>query len=143
MAHDYRFIEHTADLAVEATADDRAGLLRASLEALAEAMELPEPGDGAGKMRRDISLEPAQDDAMTLVDALNEWLFHVRDKGLRPARTSVRWDGDGVRITLQGSRDSSGRPLAAEIKAVTLHRAEVTPAGEHGDRLRAFWIADV
>lgn len=141
MSHRYRFVDHTADLAVEATADNREGLLLASLEALAEVLGIaPVP---EGESEHIVLHEREGADEERLVAVLNDWLFQVIARGLRPVDYDVTWTGEHLVVDISARHAANPEPLAAEIKAVTYHGARVAAPEHPGAAWTAFWIADV
>jgi SHS2 domain-containing protein len=123
-------IEHTADLAVEVRASERADLFVAAARALTGLLLGEESGDGeegagAPKLWRDVDLE-APDEASLLVEWLRELLWVHASEGLlfvgaELAKLSeTRLAG---RVGLAEPSDDSS--VQRELKGVTYHDLEV------------------
>jgi len=139
----YRFLDHTADASVEVTADSREGLIRASIAALAELMDLGDPPDdrslAEGFSLRGDGKTPAEQ----LVNLLNEWLVVASTKQVYPVITYTAWDKKEARVLVEVHEIDGIRPPQKEVKAITYHAAAVI-APEKGEKLwRATWIADL
>lgn len=124
--------DHTADVAVEATADDRSGLFGAVADGLAAAMceSIPAHGERFSFTVRAESLEAL------LFDYLDHLIYERDVRGVLPVanRTDVREDGDEWVV----DASARGVPLqglgAREVKAVTYSEmlVEETDDGWHG-----------
>ncbi|MEE8137550.1 MAG: archease [Thermoanaerobaculia bacterium] len=127
----YRFLDHTADLAVEVTAATREELFGEALRALTDSItpvDRIEP-----RVRRRITLE-----ASALDELLLEWLseavarFEIDGLLFRSARVELAESGEILRLTAvaEGEEyDPHRHPLKVLIKAVTYHGLEVERQG--------------
>ena len=127
----YRFLDHTADLAVEVTAATREELFGEALRALTDSItpvDRIEP-----RVRRRITLE-----ASALDELLLEWLseavarFEIDGLLFRSARVELAESGEILRLTavVEGEEyDPHRHPLKVLIKAVTYHGLEVERQG--------------
>ena len=161
----FRLRDHTADVAVEATAPDCSGVFAAVADGLAAAAadDVPEPGPDTPSF--EVSVRAARREAL-LFDYLDQLIYERDVRGVLPVRNEVRIDppaGDGADDGSEGRTrgeppadgDASepawrldamarGLPLAAvdarEIKAVTYSemRVERTDGG-----WRAYVVFDV
>jgi SHS2 domain-containing protein len=140
---EYRWLEHTADAAVQVRADSREGLVRASVAAL---RELLDPGEPRHAEIPTVHLELTGEGptpAEQLVDLLNEWLFTAASRHVIPQVERVEWPEPGggpLTVTCTVEHEDGAHRFGNEVKAVTYHEAEVTR--ENGT-WRARWIADV
>lgn len=127
----FRFIPHTADVAVELVADDDAGLRQAGLDALRELLVGASPV--AEREERVVALR-GDDAATRLVHFLQDVLYLFDTERFVPARATA----GGV----AGERfDPARHEARPEVKAVTWHGTEV-----HRDadgKLRARIVFDV
>jgi SHS2 domain-containing protein len=134
----FSLCDHTADVAVDATADSRDGLFAAVADGLAAAMceDLPDSGE-----RFDVSVR-AESLAALLFDYLDDLIYQRDVRGVLPVdnRATVRETEDGW--TLDGS--ARGVPLAAisarEVKAVTYSEMTVE---QTDDGWHAYVVLDV
>lgn len=139
--------DHTADVAVEATASDLSGVFAAVADGLAAAGcdSIPETGGE----RFDVAVRAEGVEAL-LFDYLDQLIYERDVRGVLPAdnAAAVRGPDDGAgrdddeAWTLEGS--ARGVPLSAvdarEIKAVTYSEMAVT---ETDDGWRAYVVLDV
>lgn len=135
----HRFLDHTADIAVELEAPTLGELYAEALAAFTEALTVPERV--AERVTRRFALAaPAAD--LLMVDWLEELLYVFEVEGLlfRRARVVVEEvAGEGVRLTAEAfgeERDEARHPIKVLIKAVTYHALEVGPAAGGGFRAR-------
>ncbi|MBD3165322.1 hypothetical protein GF324_01870 [bacterium] len=144
----YTFLDHTADLAVEVVASTPCDILLASMQAIEEVLKISsDDGPDDEKVTRDqkpfrIQL-PGGINSETMVDALNEWLFHTADQGLRGRPDACRWTAEELILTWERPKWNPDQPLATEIKAVTYHEASLQSAGQESGQWNAYWIADL
>ncbi len=130
--------EHTADVAVAATADSLGGVFAAVAEGLTAAMcdSIPPTGDRFEMRVRSESLEAA------LFDYLDECIYERDVRGVLPFdyRATVRRDGDEWVV----EATARGVPLtdvtARDVKAVTYSEMELV---ETDDGWRAYVVFDV
>lgn len=126
----FRFIPHTADVAVELIAADEAGLREAGVEALRELLV----GESPVRALAERPIEPrGADAAERLVNFLREVLYLYDAERFVPARA-------GPAGVFGEPFDPARHRAEPEVKAVTFHGAEVRlePSG-----LRATIIFDV
>ncbi len=115
----YNTFEHTADVGIEA----RGATLEEAFANAARGMFsiIVDGSDIAARVKREISLEPTDDDEQLLVDWLSELLYVHDVDGLVFDSFEITIDG-GLHATAWGepySRDRHG--YGSEIKAVTYH----------------------
>jgi SHS2 domain-containing protein len=126
----YRFVPHTADIAVEITAPDEAGLRIAGIEALRELLV----GSSPVRILTQRAIAPhGQDIAERLVRFLNEALYLYTAEGLVPGQAEPA----GV---LGEAFDPARHTALREVKGVTYHGAVVRR--EHAG-LTAMLVFDV
>jgi SHS2 domain-containing protein len=140
----FRYLEHTADLAVEAWGCTRAETVRQIL--LATAALVIDPGQVVARGFQPVSLIDAPDAVSAMVQAVNEYLYLLDSEGLLAADISVE-DGplpDGgvrLKVSFVGDRltaaDRAYQPNSPP-KAATYHNARLAP-----DRGRGLWAARV
>jgi SHS2 domain-containing protein len=132
----HRWLEHTADLALEVWADDEAALLAEAAAAITAWLT-----DGAAPSDRDqrvVELD-ALDREDRLVRWLNEILFLAITDGFVMAAADIALSPGRLRATVRGQADAH-RLITAELKSATYHQVAVE-ASDHG--LRAQVIIDV
>ncbi len=126
----YRFIPHTADIAVELQGGDEAGLRDAGVEALRELLV----GESPVRALEERPIEPAgADSGERLVHFLRDVLSLYDSERFVPARA-------GTAGVLGERFDPTRHRPVREVKAVTYHGAEVRPDA-HG--LRCTVVFDV
>lgn len=114
----YQLQDHTADVAIEATADDLEALFAAFADGMAAAMVDDVPEDVGDRFELEVT---AADREALLVDYLGELIYErdVRDVMPVENRVSINRNGDGYVLT----GTARGVPLAElsarEVKAVT------------------------
>lgn len=119
----YELREHTADIAVEATAETLGGVFAAVAEGMAAAMceDWPESGD-----RYDISVTAEGREAL-LFDYLDELIYERDVRSVLPVDNDGTVERDGEQWQFVGSY--RGVPLSAvtarDLKAVTYSEMEV------------------
>jgi SHS2 domain-containing protein len=119
----YRFLEHTADLAVEIEAPTREGVFQEALVAFTAC--LTEPEGVAEELSRRFRLAGQEADLL-LVDWLGELLYAYEVKGLLFRRGSVNFKEKGQTLSLEAeawgeSYDPDRHPIKVLIKGVTYH----------------------
>jgi SHS2 domain-containing protein len=121
----HRWLDHTADLALEVWAADEPALLLAAAAAIVDALTEGAPLEDAPEVTRDLDLD-ALDAEDRIVRWLNEVLFLATVEGVFVT---------GGTLHLRGAGGLSGRVLgrAAGPEAV---RAEIKSATYHGLELR-------
>ncbi|GAB4250525.1 MAG: archease [Acidobacteriota bacterium] len=139
----YRFVDHTADVAFEVTAATLEELFRSAAEATVATM-VENPEAVRPQVRRPVRLEAAAPDLL-LFHYLQELIFYKDAEGLllRPLQLTIEQVGDSWRLEgmLAGEPIDPGRHRTlTDVKAVTLHRFEVTRTS---DGWRGFVILDV
>ncbi|MDI3317108.1 MAG: archease [Bacillota bacterium] len=147
MTGSWRWLEHTADVGLEAEAEGLPALFATVAEAtLALLLERP-PSGGRGRRRVLLS---APDLEGLLVRWVDEILFLVQTRAFVPARCSVRLEGPGpeggwrLEARLAGSRlDRVAMGFRGEVKAATRHRLSVARETTAGGRWRARLFLDV
>ena len=134
----YRLRDHTADVAVEATAPSLAGAFAAVADGLAAAMcdEVPATGD-----RFDIEVRAESREAL-LFDYLDDLIYQRDVRAVLPVNNEVEVREDGEEWVVTGS--ARGVPLAQlsarEIKAVTYSEMDLS---ETDDGWHAYVVFDV
>jgi SHS2 domain-containing protein len=119
----HRWVDHTAELELELSAPDEAGVFAEALAAVAELLSDAEPG--GDPVSRDVAVESADRPAL-LADWLGELLFLAETEDLVPERAGeLHLDGNRLRARVQGRRGAV-RPY---VKAVTYHGLVLEPAG--------------
>ncbi len=135
-AGNFRLLEHTADIGIEA----RGASLESLLEQAAYGLR--------AVMAEQIDLEPAEELLLKLsgddleellVNWLNELLFLFETRGFLPARVIVEEAGrTQLRARIKGERyDPQRHQIDREIKAVTYHQISVT-CGPKGWQARVY-----
>lgn len=134
----FRLRDHTADVAVEATATDLAGAFAAVADGLAAAScdDVPDPGAEAATFEVAVAAEGRE---ALLFDYLDQLIYERDVRGVLPVRNRVEIEEPG---DPSGTRDAAWRldatargvPLdaidAREIKAVTYSEMRVEPTDE-------------
>ncbi len=123
----YRFLEHTADLAIEVTAGDLGGLFAEALRGMTDCvteLALVEP-----RVDRRLEASAAELDLL-LADWLGEAVtaFETRGELYSAAEVAVAKGADGFHASavVRGEPWEAGRhPLKVLIKGVTYHGLEV------------------
>ena len=165
----FRLRDHTADVAVEATAPDLSGVFASVADGLAAAAcdDIPKPGPDAAGL--EVSIQASRREAL-LFDYLDQLIYERDVRGVLPVRNSVRidppadersadethWsgsrgqnrertaDGDTVEPAWRLDATAQAVPLAAvdarEIKAVTYSEMEITQTDTGWD---AYVVFDV
>jgi SHS2 domain-containing protein len=134
----YRLRDHTADVAVEATADSLDGVFAAVADGMASAMcdEIPGGGD-----RGDISVTAESREAL-LFDYLDELIYERDVRSVLPVDNEATVTDDGDEWHLTGSY--RGVPLesvsARDLKAVTYSEMRIE---ETADGWLAYVVFDV
>lgn len=129
----YRWIDHTAEAALEVDAPTEEGVFGEALRALAELLG----GDGAGEpVTKEIAVE-ADDRGALLVAWLSELVFLAETEAFVPGRvTSIALSDTGLAATVDGRR-SEPRFL---VKAITYSQLRFE---RHGYRWQATVVVDV
>ena len=134
----YALRDHTADVAVEATAETRDGVFAAVADGLAAAMcdEIPAAGE-----RFPFEVRAENPEAL-LFDYLDQLIYERDVRGVLPVDNVATVRNEGEEWVLAGS--ARGVPLAAvtarEIKAVTYSEMALE---ETDDGWRAYVVFDV
>lgn len=124
----YRFVEHTADIAFEAWAEDLSSLFVAASDALLKSM-VDNPEEVRSVHDFEVDLESPELDLLLLA-VLQEpvWYKDARGLLLKASDIQVEGAGDGFRasVKLAGEEMDPGRhDLRADVKAVTAHQLKV------------------
>jgi SHS2 domain-containing protein len=131
MGSGHRWIDHTADLCLEAWADDEPGLLAEAMRGVVLALTEGEaPGDGDARRLEIDSIDPED----RLVRWLNEILWLAIGEGFVPARARIELHDEGLHAELHGQADARAL-VRSEIKAATYHDLALT-ADPRGHRAR-------
>ncbi|MGH7569149.1 MAG: archease [Gemmatimonadales bacterium] len=127
----FKFVPHTADIAVELTARDEPGLYQAGLDALRTLLV----GESEVVPREERAIEVGADDpGERLVRFLSEVLYLYETERFLPART--------LPAGIAGEPfDPSRHAALREVKAVTYHGADVRRAPDGA--LQATIVFDV
>ena len=134
----YSLRDHTADVAVEATAATRDGVFAAVADGLAAAMcdEIPDSGE------RFVFEVRAESPEALLFDYLDQLIYERDVRGVLPVGNEATVRSEGAEWILSGS--ARGVPLAdvtaREIKAVTYSEMALA---ETDDGWRAYVVFDV
>lgn len=123
----YRFLEHTADVALEASAETLPELFSEALRGMTDVVTDVETI--AAKVERSIEAEADRPDLL-LLEFLSEILFRfeVHQELFRAARLEVVEDAGGWRLSGIASGetlDPERHPMKVMIKAVTYHELQV------------------
>jgi SHS2 domain-containing protein len=113
----FRFLDHTADLYLEAEADSEAGVLREAAGALLRLVWDLEPPPASVWREVEIASEPAEDrivslltELLFLVDAPDGWPVDLRDLEILP---------ESIRFRVGFVPRETARPEGREVKAVS------------------------
>jgi SHS2 domain-containing protein len=124
----FRWVDHTAELELEIEAPSEEAVFSEALAALAELVS----DAGGPPVTREVQVA-ADDRALLLVEWLSELVYLSELEELVPERIAALELTEGrLRATVQGHR---GRPRHL-VKAVTLHRLELTGDDDAGWRAR-------
>lgn len=126
----YRFLDHTADVAVELRAPSREALFAEAVAAFTATVTDPEavvPDPEEPVLRLEVEAEDAE---ALLVEWLGEMVYRFDVDGLLFREVGVRVEevGEGLRLRSEarGERyDEERHPLKVHVKAVTWHGLEV------------------
>lgn len=121
---DYRLLEHTADMGIEAWAATLDALFVCAAQGLQEIL-FGRPCSAEPRQQQELEVE-AGDREELLVAWLGEILFMVEQRGFCPALFHIeKIDRQRLRGSVVGEYQREGlRPLR-EVKAVTYHRLSV------------------
>ncbi len=136
----YRFVEHTADIAIEVYGKTVEELFRNATLAFRDAFVFPEKVKGEEKREITVKLEGESEEEKleyALYDWLNELLYLFDAEHFAALDVKVKVDGD-VKGELKGGKLSS-EAVKVEPKAITLHKFKV----EKNDFYKAFFIVDI
>jgi SHS2 domain-containing protein len=126
----YRFLDHTADVAFEATAATRDEVFAESLAAFTDTLTERERIEERQSRRFELEA-PAAD--LLLVDWLTELLYVFETEGQLFCRAEIRVTGDGpVRLEAEAwgeEKDDERHPIKVLIKAATYHGLELAESG--------------
>lgn len=120
----FRFLDHTADLAVEVKAPTVPGLFAEAARAFTDC--ITDVGTIESRQRLNVHLAASALDAL-LVDFLSELLFRFEGGGFLPCRALVFLDGAAERgwelqSRLEGEPfDLDRHPYRTQIKGITWH----------------------
>jgi SHS2 domain-containing protein len=131
----FRLIEHTADMGIEAVGDSLGDLFAQAAHGLMEMIA----GDAKADPREEKILEPtATDSGELLVNWLNEILFLFETQGFFPADFKIEDAGEEhLRARVRGEPfDPQRHQVEREVKSVTYHMLKVEPANGK-------WLAEV
>ena len=120
----FHLLEHTADIGIAALADSREGLAEQS----ALGLKLLLFGDSpAEPVQSGLVTAEGNTAEETLVNWLNELLFHLADEEFVPARITINYFREtGISAGIDGEDyDPDKHRFEREIKAVTHHQARV------------------
>ena len=133
-----RFLEHTADIGIEAEAESVAGCLARAAAGLFGLMFIP-PAYVARDRRAEMQLEAASAEDL-LVGWLQELLYRSEVEGTCFLRFEVETDGCSLRGRAWGIPIGDAEPAGPAVKGVTRHALALTQ--RHG-RWRARVLVDV
>lgn len=119
----YRWLDHAADVGIQAQAADLEQLFTALAGALTAVMGFTPAACTADSQAIDLSLEAA-DREQLLVDWLNEILYLAVTEGAVPARVDIDVR-DGRQLQARVEVLPATRSGGLEIKAVTYHGATI------------------
>jgi SHS2 domain-containing protein len=142
MKSGYTFLDHTADLAVEVYGKSFEEILRFSFDALAETLGLIILPDTISSENILIVVENESLENR-LVETLNQWLFWVQTKRIRPTNYTIESNNLTTRLNINCYLENSDIPLECEVKSVTYHNLIVRNPDGSNDPWRAQWIADL
>jgi len=129
----YRFLDHTADIAVEAWAPSQEALLieaaRALIDVVTEGARIPETSDTSVEV-------DAADPEDRLVQWLNEVLWLAVGRGFLLSNAEITLRDGGLTARVQGQADAPER-MENEVKSATYHglRLARTDAGGYVARV--------
>lgn len=130
MTREFRILEHTADVGVEATGDSLEQMMSALAEGLAH---LVCPADQVTPRQQvTVPAVQAEDLEAVAVDLLSAILAQLQGKRFVTASIEVREAGPlRMQATLSGETyDPARHELGQEIKAVTYHQVRVARQGD-------------
>ena len=123
-AGDYRLLEHTADMGIEAWADSLDALFIAAARGLQEVL-FGSTGSPEGHKQLKVELQ-AGDEEELLVAWLGEILYLVEQRGFCPAFFVIDEIGQQeLKGSVVGGFQQEGRRPLREVKAVTYHLLHV------------------
>ncbi|WP_435147058.1 archease [Halobaculum sp. P14] len=138
-APEFALREHTADVAVEATAPTISGVFAAVADGLAAAMCDDVPETGGDRFSLDVTAEGAE---AALFDYLDELIYERDVRGVLPVDNDATVTESGGEWTVSAS--ARGVPLAdvvaRDVKAVTYSEMDLT---ETDDGWHAYVVFDV
>jgi SHS2 domain-containing protein len=126
----YQFLEHTADIAFEASAADLSDLFTVAAEALLHSMVgNPESVRNLHSIRAELRSSSLD---LLLLSMLQEPVYYKDSLGLLLRAKTVRVEGaeEGWRVAVEWTgemMDPHRHQLCADVKAVTLYRLQVAP----------------
>ncbi len=127
----YRLLDHTADLAVEITASDKAGLYAEAARALVELACGRMPAGAARDKPVCLRIE-GLDEADLMVNWLREILALINVEGRVPVQVTVSsLSATALEAEAQLVPLDQAGGIVSEIKAVTYHQAVVERAGKN------------
>jgi SHS2 domain-containing protein len=125
----YKFIEHTADMGIEA----RGKTLDEAIEEIAKGLIVMIFGEvsSLSLVRNDI-LVSAEEPVEMLVSVLNEIVYHIDIDNLVPAELSIEFLSETEwRGTLTGEGfDAERHHIERQVKSVTYHQARLEQVNE-------------
>ena len=133
----YRFLDHTADIAVEVESGtlerlfEEAGLATMEVNADLKAVE--------PRMCVQIALEN-KDPERLLFDFLEELIFLKDSKRMILSEFSIKIDGGKLRCKACGEKIGQKTRMGVDVKAVTYHKFSLK---NEGKRWKAFFILDI
>lgn len=116
-ASGHRYLEHTADVAIEAWGSTREAMLVEAARAVIEV--ITEGAVPRADAQREISID-AIDDEDRIVQWINEVLWLAIGKGFLLADADVTLTDGGLRARIEGQSDASDI-VVTEIKSATYH----------------------
>jgi len=148
----YRFIDHTADIAVEVYGEDLEELIRNATLAFRDAFVYPERLKGEEVKEIEVEDEGESEEEAyeyVLYDWLNELLYLFDVEHFAPVECEVKKEvekevekGSNVKVRVKGKLkggELGEKAVKVEPKAVTLHNFRV----ERTDGLKAFVVFDI
>jgi SHS2 domain-containing protein len=133
-----RFLEHTADIGIEAEAESMAGCLARAAAGLFGLMFIP-PAYVERDRRAEMELEAASAEEL-LVGWLQELLYRSEVEGTCFLRFEVETDGRSLRGRAWGIPIGDAEPAGPAVKGVTRHALALS---ERRGRWRARVLVDV
>lgn len=134
----YRFLDHTADVAVELAAPTLAGLYAEAAAAFTDTITERERVEERASRRFELAAEDAE---RLLVEWLGELLYVFEVDGLLVARAEVEVErrDEGLRLAAEAfgePLDHDRHPVKVLVKAITFHGLQVSEtAGSFAARL--------